>query len=93
PLHGQEGVGPCPAIEGHLVLVANLNQIVHRYGVQVVLDGVSWEIQAGQKIGLVGPNGAGKSTLLQILAGELKPDSGSVNRNKETRVGYLAQEP
>ena len=75
------------------MIVANLSQIVHRYGVQTVLDGVSWEIQAGQKIGLVGPNGAGKSTLLQILAGELKPDSGFVHRHKETRVGYLAQEP
>jgi ATP-binding cassette subfamily F protein 3 len=75
------------------VIVANLNQIVHKYGVQTVLDGISWEIQAGQKIGLVGPNGAGKSTLLQILAAELKPDSGFVHRQKEARVGYLAQEP
>ena len=75
------------------MIVANLNQITHRYGIQMVLDGISWEIQAGQKIGLVGPNGAGKSTLLKILSGELKPDSGSVHRHKETRVGYLAQEP
>jgi ATP-binding cassette subfamily F protein 3 len=75
------------------VIVANLNQIVHKYGVQTVLNGISWEIQAGQKIGLVGPNGAGKSTLLQILAAELKPDSGFVHRHKQTRVGYLAQEP
>ena len=72
------------------MIVANLNQIVHKYGVQTVLNGISWEIQAGQKIGLVGPNGAGKSTLLQILAAELKPDSGFVHRHKETRVGYLA---
>ena len=75
------------------MIVASLSHIVHRYGVQTVLDGVSWEIQAGQKIGLVGPNGAGKSTLLRILAGELKPDSGFVHRNKEARVGYLAQDP
>ena len=75
------------------MIVANLNQITHRYGIQMVLDGISWEIQAGQKIGLVGPNGAGKSTLLRILAGELKPDSGFVHRHKETRVGYLAQDP
>jgi ATP-binding cassette subfamily F protein 3 len=75
------------------VIVASLSHIVHRYGVQTVLDDVSWEIQSGQKIGLVGPNGAGKSTLLRILAGELKPDSGFVHRHKEAHVGYLAQDP
>jgi ATP-binding cassette subfamily F protein 3 len=75
------------------VIIVNLDKIVHRYGTQTVVDGVSWEIQAGQKIGLVGPNGAGKSTLLRIAAGELKPDAGFVYRYKEVRIGYLAQEP
>lgn len=75
------------------MIIVNLDNIVHAYGSQTVLDGVSWEIQAGQKIGLVGPNGAGKSTLLRIIAGELKPDDGFVYRRAETHVGYLAQEP
>ena len=75
------------------MIVVNLDGIVHSYGSQTVLDGLSWEIQAGQKIGLVGPNGAGKSTLLRIIAGEIKPDSGFVYRDKELQVGYLAQEP
>jgi ATP-binding cassette subfamily F protein 3 len=75
------------------MIVANLDNIKHRYGTQPVLDGVSCEIQAGSKIGLVGPNGAGKSTLLRILAGELRPDAGFVHRHKELRTGYLAQEP
>jgi len=75
------------------VIIVNLDGIVHSYGAQAVLDGVSWEIQAGQKIGLVGPNGAGKSTLLRIIAGEIRPDDGFVFRHKGTRVGYLAQEP
>jgi ATP-binding cassette subfamily F protein 3 len=75
------------------VIIVNLDNIVHSYGTQTVLDGATWEIQAGQKIGLVGPNGAGKSTLLQIIAGQLKPDSGFVYRQKEVCVGYLAQEP
>jgi ATP-binding cassette subfamily F protein 3 len=73
--------------------MVNLDNIVHSYGSQTVLDGLSWEIKAGQKIGLVGPNGAGKSTLLRIMAGEIKSDSGFVYRDKEMRVGYLAQEP
>ncbi len=75
------------------MIIVNLDSITHSYGTQTVLEGVGWEIQAGQKIGLVGPNGAGKSTLLRIIAGELQPDSGFVYRHKEIRVGYLAQEP
>jgi ATP-binding cassette subfamily F protein 3 len=75
------------------VIIANLDNVTHSYGTQLVLDGLSWEIQAGQKIGLVGQNGAGKSTLLRVIAGELKPDPGFVYRHKELRVGYLAQEP
>jgi ATP-binding cassette subfamily F protein 3 len=76
-----------------MMIVVNLDHIVHSYGTQTVLDGVCWEIQAGQKIGLVGPNGAGKSTLLRIIAGEIRPDGGFVFRHKEVRIGYLAQEP
>ncbi len=75
------------------MIVVNLDGIKHTYGTQTVLDGVSWEIQAGQRIGLVGPNGAGKSTLLRIIAGEIKPDAGFVFRHKAMRIGYLAQEP
>jgi ATP-binding cassette subfamily F protein 3 len=75
------------------MIIVNLDRIVHSYGTQLVLDGVAWEIQAGQKIGLVGPNGAGKSTLLRLIAGEIRPDQGSIYRLPDTRIGYLAQEP
>jgi len=75
------------------MVIVQLSHIVHSYGTQVVLEDLSWEIQAGQKIGLVGPNGAGKSTLLRIIAQELKPESGAVVRQAQLRVGYLAQEP
>ncbi|MBN1136705.1 MAG: ABC-F family ATP-binding cassette domain-containing protein [Anaerolineae bacterium] len=75
------------------MIVVNLDKIEHSYGTNTVLAAVSWELHAGQKVGLVGPNGAGKSTLLRIIAGEIRPDSGFVYRHKEACIGYLAQEP
>jgi iron complex transport system ATP-binding protein len=48
------------------------------FGSRAVLDGLDLSMDAGERIALVGPNGAGKSTLLRILAGSLKPGSGSV---------------
>ncbi len=73
-------------------IIVNVDKVTYHHGPLLVLDNLSWEIQAGQKIGLVGPNGAGKSTLLRLIAGELQPDSGYLIRHK-TRIGYLAQEP
>jgi ATP-binding cassette subfamily F protein 3 len=73
--------------------IVQLGHINHSYGTQTVLDDISWEIGAGDRIGLVGPNGAGKSTLLQIISRTLRPDSGNVVHQSETSVGYLAQEP
>ena len=75
------------------MIVVNLDRITHSYGTHIVLDGLSWEVKAGQKIGLVGPNGAGKTTLLRVIAGEIKPDAGFVFRHASARIGYLAQEP
>jgi ATP-binding cassette subfamily F protein 3 len=73
-------------------IIVNVDKVTYHHGPLLVLDSIAWEIQAGQKIGLVGPNGAGKSTLLRLIAGELQPDSGYLIRHK-TRIGYLAQEP
>ncbi|MBN2007546.1 MAG: ABC-F family ATP-binding cassette domain-containing protein [Anaerolineae bacterium] len=73
-------------------IVVNVNKVTFYHGALRVLQDIAWEIQAGQKIGLVGPNGAGKSTLLRLIAGELQPDSGVISRNNG-RAGYLAQTP
>ncbi len=70
-----------------------LNQVSHGYGSQLVLEHITWEIEANLKIGLVGPNGAGKSTLLQIIADHIRPDAGRVTRQRGLRIGYLSQEP
>ncbi len=74
-------------------VIVYLDRVVHSYGTRIILDQVSWEIQAGCKIGLVGANGMGKSTLLRLIAGELTPESGAVIRQREVRIGYLAQTP
>lgn len=74
-------------------IIVKLDDIALQYSALPILDGVSWEIQAGQKVGLVGANGAGKSTLLRIVAGTLQPDRGAIFRHAELRIGYLAQEP
>jgi ATP-binding cassette subfamily F protein 3 len=57
-----------------------------------VLQDVSWQIEAGHNIGLIGTNGSGKSTLLNILSGVMTADSGTVERARGLRLGYLTQE-
>ena len=58
----------------------------------VILDGVSFTINRGERAGLIGPNGCGKTTLLRIILGQESPDRGSVRLGPgDVRVGYLAQ--
>ncbi len=68
------------------------NKLSKSFGIQPLLEAISFSVNSGDRIGLIGPNGSGKSTLLKILAGRLIPDSGSVTRTPKTlRIGYLAQ--
>jgi len=73
-------------------IIINLSDIHHTYFDKPVLTGLSWEIQAGQKIGLVGPNGGGKSTLLKLILGRLQGDGGTIFRLRGLTIGYLPQE-
>ena len=62
-----------------------------RAGARLLLEGASFQVAAGDRIGLVGRNGAGKTTLAKVLAGEALPTAGSVRRSGT--VGYLPQDP
>jgi ATP-binding cassette, subfamily F, member 3 len=72
-------------------MLVQLADIQFGYAGEDLLDGLTWQINPGDHIGLVGPNGAGKSTLLRLLAGELEPEAGQVARARGVRVGYLHQ--
>ena len=58
-----------------------------------ILENLNLTVSSGDRVGVVGINGTGKSTLLKILAGELKPDKGTIRRGRGIRVGHLQQVP
>ncbi len=58
-----------------------------------ILDGVTFQVDAGERVGLLGKNGAGKTTLFKILTGELEPDAGSISIASGKRVGLISQIP
>jgi ATP-binding cassette, subfamily F, member 3 len=69
-----------------------LSRLTKSFGDRVLLDDVTWQITARERIGLCGPNGAGKTTLLRMLAGFDEPDSGTIVRPTALTVGYLPQD-
>ncbi|KAB2931426.1 MAG: ATP-binding cassette domain-containing protein [Candidatus Contendobacter sp.] len=62
------------------------------FGAEKLLDGASFQLDAGERVCLIGRNGTGKTTLLRLLAGELQPDGGEIWRQPSLRVATLAQE-
>ena len=58
-----------------------------------VLDGLTFQIDQGERVGLLGKNGAGKTTLFKVLTGELESDEGTVTIGQGRRVGLISQIP
>jgi ATP-binding cassette subfamily F protein 3 len=72
-----------------MITISNLSK---NYGRKVLFENISLNINQGEKIGLIGPNGSGKSTLFSLILGEIEPSAGNIRINKNTHIGYLAQE-
>ncbi|MDS1005358.1 ABC-F family ATP-binding cassette domain-containing protein [Clostridium sporogenes] len=73
------------------MVVLSCKNISKTYGVDLILDNLTFNINENDKVGLIGPNGAGKSTLFKILTSSLDQDSGDVFIDKSKSLGYLAQ--
>ncbi len=69
-----------------------VSNISKNFGTEVILENVSFVINAGERVGLIGPNGCGKTTLLRIITGQISADAGGVLLTPpSTRIGYLEQ--
>ena len=68
-------------------------QLSKTYGTRTLLDGVSFYVDRGDKVGVIGVNGTGKSTLLRLLAGAEEPNEGTVRPDPNVRLEYLPQNP
>ena len=74
------------------MVVLSAQKIVRQFDVDPILNGVSFELRRGEKVGIVGPNGCGKSTLMRILVGDDTEDRGAVVKPAGTEIRLLRQQ-
>jgi ABC transport system ATP-binding/permease protein len=74
-----------------LATLLNGQGLTKSFGATALFYEIGFQVDEGDRIGLIGPNGSGKSTLLGVLAGEIEPDEGEVARRKLTRLSYVTQ--
>src|SRR5947199_4068961 len=72
-----------------MISFSNINK---QYGKQLIFVEASFQLNPGEKVGLVGPNGAGKTTLFRMVVGEESPDEGDVSVPKRLTIGYFRQD-
>lgn len=73
-------------------MLAGLQNVTFEFGARTIVREATWHIHPQERIGLIGYNGTGKSTLLKVLAGEYQPSGGTVERGRNTTIGYLHQD-
>jgi ATP-binding cassette subfamily F protein 3 len=70
----------------------NIHNLSVSFGGTYLFEEVTFRLGSGDRVGLVGKNGAGKSTMLKMLAGDIKPDSGTIATEKDIKLGFLRQD-
>ena len=74
-------------------VILTVEHLRRHFSADPVLVDVSFNLRAGDKVGLVGPNGCGKTTLLNILAGREESEKGTIEKSSNITIGYLEQRP
>src|SRR6056297_1770202 len=70
----------------------SIDNITIRFGAFTLFDNISFQLNKGDRVGLVGRNGAGKTTILNLIDGRQQPDDGTVVRSDNPDIGYLPQQ-
>lgn len=71
--------------------VVDLQNVSFKYGDNVIFKDMKFAVGMQSRMAIVGPNGVGKSTLMRLITGDIEPDSGYVEKNRQCRVGYYSQ--
>ncbi|CAI8343041.1 MAG: Energy-dependent translational throttle protein EttA [Formosa sp. Hel3_A1_48] len=72
--------------------ILELHNVSKSYDDNIILDGFSYRIQKGERIGIIGKNGTGKSTFLNMITGSVKPDNGKITYGETLKIGYYTQQ-
>lgn len=73
-------------------MLLGLQNVTFEFGARTIVEDATWHIQPNERIGLIGYNGTGKSTLLKVLTGQYTPVEGTVEKGRETTIGFLHQD-
>ena len=73
-------------------MLAGLQNVTFEFGARTIVKNATWHIQPNERIGLIGYNGTGKSTILKLLTGNYTPSAGTVEKGRDTSIGYLHQD-
>ena len=73
-------------------MLIGLQNVTFEFGARAIISDATWHIQPGERIGLIGYNGTGKSTILKLLVGQYNPSKGTVEKGRDTTIGYLHQD-
>jgi ATP-binding cassette subfamily F protein 3 len=73
-------------------MLLGIQNLTFEFGARTIVSDATWHIQPNERIGLIGYNGTGKSTLLKVLTGQYQPSAGTVEKGRETTIGFLHQD-